>query len=110
MKQVHTVFLSKIIEAHCKKVDGYAAYEEGWSDEKVAAVAVETSEPRFSFNKSHVETLRRSVIGNFPKQKTVDSITIEKIAELERRIQNLEEWASQRGPGKSGTKSFKKLD
>ena len=64
---------SGLLSAHCQLVDGFAVYEEGWNDQRIAA---ETS-PRLTLNS--IQKLRSEAIGQLrrspePKNERVDDI------------------------------------
>ena len=72
--------LGTIITTHCKKDgDGYAVYEDGWSDAACLAQIVK-HDPKVNIN--HVATLRVDLVGNFkpaPKlaPKAVETATLD---------------------------------
>lgn len=57
LSQLDTIRASKLIEQHCKKVDGFAVWDQGWSDE-IAAKAVDAR-----YKTWHIAPMRSLLVG-----------------------------------------------
>lgn len=60
MSRIELFKASGLLSAHCKVVDGFAVYEEGWSDKRVAD---ESSDPARPLPMASVAKLRTEAVG-----------------------------------------------
>lgn len=68
------VAATKELEKHCTKgPDGYALYESGWDDDRVAAVL---GQP---YNKIHIRNIRRELLGNIRRSSEESSPEMEAV-------------------------------
>lgn len=72
---------SGILSAHCSSVGGFAVYEEGWSDERVAK---ETGD---HLNVYHIRKLRLEAIGEI--RSVTRAGTYEQLADLQSKYNDL---------------------
>lgn len=63
LKQSQVIELYGLLKQHCSPVDGYAVYEGGWSDERLAK--------EFGCTPTNVANLRVSMIGSFRPRSAV---------------------------------------
>lgn len=89
-----TIEAGKIIEAHCKLVDGYAVYEEGWSDNRVHKTLLKALPGRKIGIKS-IANMRRDVIGRLKTRTSIGlgNATSERLDVLEGHIMALKDIA-----------------
>lgn len=93
LNQLETVKLGDLLRLHCLTVDGCAAYHEGWDDERI----------REEFNRANgceitaanVLGLRVVILGHLPKARKPPTLN-----GMLRRLEALEAWAAERGPGR----------
>jgi hypothetical protein len=75
--------LALLLNNHCSSVDGYAVYEDGWDDHRVAA--------ELSLSVAMVSYARRGIFGKYApapvKEKKVDLAT--RVADLEAQVEKL---------------------
>ena len=91
--------LNTLITKVCSEVEGYAVYQEGWSDEAVLVEFNKTVTPEIDkstgkpkvYNLVHVSGARSAVVGNLRQVRVKSSDVMEaKISELRGRIEILE--------------------
>lgn len=84
LTRVQEFKLGDMIRAHCKRIDDYAVYEEGWTDERCQQ---EMGGPeQCSINS--VQNIRRELVGDLRQQRLNSSKG--KIEDLEKRVTELE--------------------
>ncbi len=88
MPRTLMVAVADMLRLHCKKVNGFAEYEEGWSDERVC----ELLPPATTTN---VANLRVELIGKF-RPSSVSTLSAMKYEKMEQDIEKLMAWASRR--------------
>lgn len=75
-----TIQISKLLEEHCTELNGYAVYEQGWDDLRVAKeVGLDTT--------SRVSGVRKEIVG--PMKPTPKGGKSQRVADLERAIELL---------------------
>lgn len=82
--------LLKLIETVCREEEGYAAYDDGWSDERVASIATATL--GFPVSRNNVRGLRAQIIGPTRDRKPADDLDAlrRRVAKLEAIVAKLE--------------------
>jgi hypothetical protein len=80
LSYVNVFDIGSCIRAHCHLQDGYAVYEAGWSDSKVAITY------GIDPTSSHVKELRKQLVGELRYSRA----SSDRIARLEERIERLE--------------------
>jgi len=85
MTHVQAVALGEKLRTICETKCGVAVYAEGWDDARVVR------EMGDAYSDVSVRNLRAAMFGPLPKPSKPASI-----AELQARIERLEEWAAQR--------------
>lgn len=80
------------IRQHCINIDGFAVYEDGWSDEKI----FEAMKDEFTLTIHNVAGARRMAVGRFKKTAPDIEVKAGSVADLRQRIEALEKWAAAR--------------
>lgn len=75
--------VSVTLHKHCKSVDGYAVYDEGWNDARIAK-ELDVTVPNVGY-------VRRNVFGNFKQLPRLAVRSYASKATLEQRIADLED-------------------
>lgn len=85
--------MSDVIRAYCVAIDGFAVWENEWSEDRVTISADGRTTPQ------HVANLRLELIGPIRKpriEKGMRAALESRIARFEKRLADIETWASRR--------------
>ena len=94
MTRAETIKVGSFLQTVCKTVDGFAVYDDGWSDVLVAGKFPEIG----PVNSHTISALRMELFGKFKRadpQVDVDSLRV-LVTSLQQRIIALEQWAHER--------------
>jgi hypothetical protein len=93
LTQVQAFEVGQVVQKYCTKVDGYAVYQDGWDDERVAQLC--TAELGYIVNANNVGFMRTGVVGpvrsatvRVPRSEFDTLLAM--ISELEARVATLE--------------------
>lgn len=94
LKQAEAVALADIVRQHCKQINGYAVYNDGWDD-----LRVQQTTP-FPCTVANVQGMRKALVGNLaPAVKPLhpDVATwADRVERLEKSLAELQKWAGGR--------------
>ena len=94
MTRAETIKVGSFLQTVCKTVDGFAVYDDGWSDASVADKFPEIG----PVNPHTIGALRVELFGKFKRvgpQSEIDSLR-DVVTALQQRIIALEQWANAR--------------
>lgn len=80
MSQINMIWLADAIRRVCVPIDGFAHYEDEWTDERIVEEAEKAS---IHLTIHNVRGMRERLVGNLRKQKITLDVLVARISELE---------------------------
>jgi len=92
LRQAQMFVVGDLVRAHCKKDEyGFAVYDEGWSDGKIAGMQ------DFPCTEKNVQSVREALVGKVRRAnaRSDDPVSM-RLDALEKKLAEVMEWASAR--------------